>query len=121
MVGGTTFALPHPITQHIRCGYALPFGTLLPSVATSYMLEMSGCVKTHVCMKNKAYAALKSKNKVKNSQNFRFSHSLTLCEIKKIQEESTYELKTHHYFLSAFVYRHFSDDFKFSITIGLFL
>ena len=29
-----------PITQHIRCGLTpLPFGTLLPSVATSYMLE----------------------------------------------------------------------------------
>jgi len=27
------------ITQHIRYGYALPFGTLLPSVATSYMLK----------------------------------------------------------------------------------
>jgi hypothetical protein len=28
------------ITQHIRCGLApLPFGTLLPLVATSYMLE----------------------------------------------------------------------------------
>ncbi|HOM98480.1 MAG TPA: hypothetical protein PLY41_09300 [Acetomicrobium sp.] len=26
------------ITQHIRFGYALPFGTLLPLVATSYML-----------------------------------------------------------------------------------
>jgi hypothetical protein len=32
----------HQITQHIRCGYALPFGTLLPSVATSYMLETLG-------------------------------------------------------------------------------
>jgi len=29
----------HKITQHIRYGYALPFGTLLPSVATSYMLR----------------------------------------------------------------------------------
>ena len=29
----------HQITQHIRFGFALPFGTLLPSVATSYMLE----------------------------------------------------------------------------------
>ena len=28
------------ITQHIRCGLTpLPFGTLLPSFATSYMLE----------------------------------------------------------------------------------
>jgi len=26
------------ITQHIRFGYTLPFGTLLSSVATSYML-----------------------------------------------------------------------------------
>jgi len=29
-----------PITQHIRYGLTpLPFGTLLPSVATSYMME----------------------------------------------------------------------------------
>jgi len=29
-----------PITQYIRCGLTpLPIGTLLPSVATSYMLE----------------------------------------------------------------------------------
>jgi len=30
------------LTQHIRFGYALPFGTLLPSAATSYMLETLG-------------------------------------------------------------------------------
>lgn len=30
----------HQITQHIRCGFTpLPFGTLLPMVATSYMLR----------------------------------------------------------------------------------
>ena len=30
---------PHRLTQHIRCGLTpLPVGTLLPSVATSYML-----------------------------------------------------------------------------------
>jgi len=35
-----TSIVPHQITQHIRCGLTpLPFGTLLPSVATSYMLE----------------------------------------------------------------------------------
>jgi hypothetical protein len=33
----------HQITQHIRCGLTpLPFGTLLPSVATSYMLGTLG-------------------------------------------------------------------------------
>ena len=32
--------LAHHITQYIRCGLTpLPFGTLLPLVATSYMLE----------------------------------------------------------------------------------
>lgn len=31
-------------------------------------------------MKNKPYTAFKSKNKVKKSQNFGFSHSLTLSE-----------------------------------------
>jgi len=31
------------ITQHIRCGLTpLPLGTLLPSVAMSYMLETLG-------------------------------------------------------------------------------
>ena len=31
---------PHQITQHIRYGLTpLPFGTLLPSVVTLYMLE----------------------------------------------------------------------------------
>jgi len=31
------------ITQHIRCGLTpLPFGTLLPSIATSYMLDPLG-------------------------------------------------------------------------------
>jgi len=33
----------HQITQHIRYGLTpLSFGTLLPSVATSYMLETLG-------------------------------------------------------------------------------
>jgi hypothetical protein len=33
----------HRITQHIRCGLTpSPFGTLLPTVATSYMLETLG-------------------------------------------------------------------------------
>lgn len=35
---------------------------------TSYSPKPSGCVKTHVCMKNKPYTAFKSKNKIKNSQ-----------------------------------------------------
>ena len=61
-----------------------PFGTLLPSVATSHMLGMSGCVKTHVCMTNKPYISFKSENKGKNSLNFVFSHSLMLCAIAKI-------------------------------------
>ncbi|MCK4420479.1 hypothetical protein KAW48_01680, partial [candidate division WOR-3 bacterium] len=30
----------HRIIQDIRFGYALPFGTLLPTVAMLYMLEM---------------------------------------------------------------------------------
>jgi hypothetical protein len=30
----------HPITQHIRCGLTpLPFGTLLSTIATPYMLK----------------------------------------------------------------------------------
>ena len=37
---GTDDKVQLPITQHIRCGLTpLPYGTLLPSVATSYMLE----------------------------------------------------------------------------------
>ncbi len=41
---------PHRLTQHIRIGLKpLPFGTLFPSVATSYMLEtlseMAGLIK----------------------------------------------------------------------------
>jgi hypothetical protein len=35
------------ITQHIRFGFALPFGTLLPSVATSYMLGTLGDIASH--------------------------------------------------------------------------
>jgi len=42
----------HHITQHIRYGLTpLPFGTLLPSVATAYMLGMLdaiGCLRREV-------------------------------------------------------------------------
>ena len=48
---------------------------------TSFIRKTSGCVKTHVWMKNKPYTAFKSENKVKISLNFGFSHSLTLSEI----------------------------------------
>ncbi len=29
----------HRLTQHVRFGYVSPFETLLPSIATSYMLD----------------------------------------------------------------------------------
>ena len=48
---------------------------------TSDTLVTSGCVKTHVCMKNKPYTSFKSENKVNFSRNFGFSHSLTLGDI----------------------------------------
>ena len=38
--GNTEIDTTYQITQHIRFDYALPFGTLLPMVATSYMLRM---------------------------------------------------------------------------------
>ena len=50
------------------------------------MLGTSGCVKTHVCMTNNPYTSFKSKNEGKNSLNFGFSHSLTLCAIAKIRK-----------------------------------
>ena len=43
----------HRITQHIRYGYALPFGTLLPSVATSYMLKTLYEIPTPIFKKKK--------------------------------------------------------------------
>jgi len=50
-------------------------------IRTKFGYTTSGCVKTHVCMKNKSYTPLKSKNKVKNSRNLGVSHSLTLDDI----------------------------------------
>jgi len=38
---------------------------------------MSGCVKIHVCMKNKTYIPSKSKDEVGNSQKLWFSYSLS--------------------------------------------
>jgi|GEM_PF-6319441 len=40
------------ITQHIRFGYTLPFGTLFPSVATSYVLETLYEIPTFLNWKN---------------------------------------------------------------------
>jgi len=37
-----------------------------------YAQPTSGCVKTHVCIKNKPYTTFKLKNKVKKSQNLGF-------------------------------------------------
>lgn len=37
------------ITQHMRLGFALPFGTLLPLIATSYKL---GTLHAMPCLKN---------------------------------------------------------------------
>jgi len=73
---------PCPSGHITRCMRFAPLVlTQIALQATSHTPETSGCVKTHVCMKNKSYTPFKSKNKVKNSENFGFSHSLTLDDI----------------------------------------
>ena len=55
---------PLPITQHIRYGLTpLPFGTLLPSVATSYMLGTLSPIADYGRQKEKIIKNLKSGDK----------------------------------------------------------